>query len=205
MSARTEMDDGRRGRRALAAAPPGAKGGAKGRPRGVAPAAPHREGPAARGAARQARRGAGPVRGHAHHPQPGQDDALRGDPDHHARRRARHPGQAGAALERMRRGAAIAAVLIALAAPAGRAQERHGRPWQELTPEEQWRAWENYQRYQQLPEERQKMLERRYQQFRAMPPQERQRLRQNWDRNTDLPPRQRQEFIDKYHRRKGRK
>ena len=90
----------------------------------------------------------------------------------------------------MRRGAAIAAVLLALAAPAVRAQERHGRPWQELTPEEQWRAWENYQRYQQ---------------FRAMPPQERQRLRQNWDRYRDLPPRQRQEFIDKYHRWKGRK
>jgi hypothetical protein len=105
----------------------------------------------------------------------------------------------------MRRGAAIAVVLLALAAPAVRAQERHGRPWQELSPEEQWRAWENYQRYQQLPEERQKMLERRYQQFRAMPPQERQRLRQNWDTYRDLPPRQRQEFIDKYHRWKGRK
>ena len=38
-----------------------------------------------------------------------------------------------------------------------------------------------------------------------MPPQERQRLRQNWDRYRDLPPRQRQEFIDKYHRWKGRK
>src|SRR5436309_2268435 len=187
---------------------PGAQGRCQGSGSGAAiaaaPAAPLRGG-APRGAARQARRGAGPVRGHAHHPQPGQDDALRGDPDHHARRRARHPGRAGAALERMRRGAAIAVVLLALAAPAARAQERHGRPWQELTPEEQWRAWENYQRYQQLPEERQKMLERRYQQFRAMPPQERQRLRQNWDTYRGLPPRQRQEFIDKYHRWKGRK
>jgi len=38
-----------------------------------------------------------------------------------------------------------------------------------------------------------------------MPPQERQRLRQNWDTYRGLPPRQRQEFMDKYHRWKGRK
>src|SRR5205814_10632420 len=123
----------------------------------------------------------------------------------HARRRARHPRWSGAAFERMKRRAAIAVVLLALAAPAARAQERHGRPWQELSPEEQWRAWENYQRYQQLPEQRQKNLERRYQQFRDMPPQERQRLRQNYDTYRGLPPRQRQEFIDKYHRWKGRR
>ena len=101
---------------------------------------------------------------------------------------------------------ATAAVLVlALGARGVRAQEWNGRPWQSLTPEEQRRAWENYQRYQQLPEERQKMLERRYQQFRTMPPQERQRLRQNYDTYRGLPPRQRQEFIDKYHRWKGRK
>ena len=117
----------------------------------------------------------------------------------------------------MRRAAAIAGLVLALGAPGAQAQdwhqpwrmaqaqERHGRPWQSLTPEEQWRAWENYQRYQQLPEQRQKNLERRYQQFRDMPPQERQRLRQNYDTYRGLPPRQRQEFIDKYHRWKGRK
>jgi len=38
-----------------------------------------------------------------------------------------------------------------------------------------------------------------------MPPQERQRLRQNYDTYRGLPPHQRQEFIDKYHRWKGRK
>ena len=74
----------------------------------------------------------------------------------------------------MKRVAAIAVLVLALGARGARAQEWNGRPWQSLTPEEQRRAWENYQRYQQLPEERQKMLERRYQQFRAMPPQERQ-------------------------------
>ena len=117
----------------------------------------------------------------------------------------------------MRRAAAIAGLVLVLGAPGAQAQdwhrpwrmaqaqERHGRPWQSLTPEEQWRAWENYQRYQQLPEQRQKNLERRYQQFRDMPPQERQRLRQNYDTYRGLPPRQRQEFIDKYHRWKGRK
>ena len=98
----------------------------------------------------------------------------------------------------MRRAAAIAGLVLALGAPGAQAQdwhqpwrmaqaqERHGRPWQSLTPEEQWRAWENYQRYQQLPEQRQ-------------------RLRQNYDTYRGLPPRQRQEFIDKYHRWKGRK
>ena len=117
----------------------------------------------------------------------------------------------------MRRAAAIAGLVLVLGAPGAQAQDwhrpwrmaqaqdRHGRPWQSLTPEEQWRAWENYQRYQQLPEQRQKNLERRYQQFRDMPPQERQRLRQNYDTYRGLPPRQRQEFIDKYHRWKGRK
>ena len=99
-------------------------------------------------------------------------------------------------------GGALLAILFA-AAPAS--AQWGGRAWQQLSPEEQRRAWQNYQRYQQLPEERQKMLERRYQQFRAMPPQERQRLRQNWDTYRDLPPRQRQEFIDKYHRWKGGK
>ena len=117
----------------------------------------------------------------------------------------------------MRRAAAIAGLVLALGAPGAQAQDwhrpwrlaqaqdRHGRPWQSLTPEEQWRAWENYQRYQQLPEERQKMLERRYQQFRAMPPQERQRLRRNYDTYRGFDPGQRREFIDKYHRWKGRK
>jgi len=117
----------------------------------------------------------------------------------------------------MRRAAAIAGLVLALGAPGAQAQdwhqpwrmaqaqERHGRPWQSLTPEEQWRAWENYQRYQQLPEQRQRMLQKRGEQFRAMPPQERQRLRQNWQTYRDFPPGQRRQFIDKYDRWKGRK
>src|SRR4029077_4768734 len=72
----------------------------------------------------------------------------------------------------------IALVALALALPAA-AQQWGGRPWHQLTPEEQQRAWQNYQRYQQLPEQRQRMIERRYQQFQALPPQAQQRLRQN--------------------------
>ena len=99
----------------------------------------------------------------------------------------------------MRRAAAIAGLVLVLGAPGAQAQdwhrpwrmaqaqERHGRPWQSLTPEEQWRAWENYQRYQQLPEQRQRMLQKRWEQFRAMPPQERQRLCQSWQMNGKTP------------------
>src|SRR5439155_1355640 len=163
--------DGRRGRRALGAAPPRARRTPRGL-RGVPPRA-RGDGAYAHRARGAADGGSGVRAAGAGHPAP--------RPAGRSRRggaRTREPLVAlGAAFGRMRRGAAIAVVLLALAAPAARAQERHGRPWQELTPEEQWRAWENYQRYQQLPEERQKMLERRYQQFRAMPPQERQRLR----------------------------
>ena len=90
----------------------------------------------------------------------------------------------------MKRVAAIAVLVLALGARGARAQEWNGRPWQSLTPEEQRRAWENYQRYQQ---------------FSAMPPQERQRLRQNYDTYRGFDPGQRREFIDKYHRWKGRK
>ncbi len=86
----------------------------------------------------------------------------------------------------MRRAAAIAVVLHALAAPGAHAQE-------------------NYQRYQRLPEQRQKELLQRHQQFREMPPQERERLRQNYHTYQRFDPRQRQEFLEKYHRWKGRK
>src|SRR5438045_8999368 len=103
----------------------------------------------------------------------------------------------------MKRRAAIALVLLALAAPAVRSQERHGRPWQELTPEEQRRAWENYQRYQQMPEQRQRMIERRYRQFQSLPPQEQQRLRQNYEAYRGFDPGRRREFVEKYRRWKS--
>jgi len=66
-----------------------------------------------------------------------------------------------------------------LATPAVRAQQP--RPWHQLSPDEQRRAWENYRRYQQLPENKQRSLEERYQRFQAMPPQDRDRLRQNYE------------------------
>ena len=72
-------------------------------------------------------------------------------------------------MKRTLRMVALALGLLPLLAAA---QPWAGRPWQELSPEDRQRAWENYQRYQQLPEGRQRMIERRYQQFQAMPPQE---------------------------------
>jgi len=56
---------------------------------------------------------------------------------------------------------ALAIVLLALTLAAPAAAQWNGRRWQELSPEEQERAWENYQRYQQLPDQRRDMIERR--------------------------------------------
>ena len=77
------------------------------------------------------------------------------------------------------------------------------RPWQQLTPEEQHRAWENYQRYEALPEQRQRMIERRFQQFQTLPREEQQRLRQNYEAYRGLDPTQRREFTEKYRRWKN--
>src|SRR5439155_1591774 len=172
MSACTEVDDGRRGRRALAAAPPRARRAPRGL-RGVPPRA-RGDGADARHARGAADGGSGVREPGGGHPAPrpagrsrrGGGCARERLEDLAAapgRCRARHTRRAGAALERMKRVAAIAVLVLALGARGARAQEWNGRPWQSLTPEEQRRAWENYQRYQQLPEERQKMLERRYQ------------------------------------------
>ena len=54
-----------------------------------------------------------------------------------------------------------AIALVVLAASVARAQSWGGRPWNDLSPEEQERAWQNYRRYRQLPQEQQKGLERR--------------------------------------------
>jgi Spy/CpxP family protein refolding chaperone len=102
----------------------------------------------------------------------------------------------------MKRLASLA--LLVLLASAAAAQPWGGRPWQQLSPEERQRAWDNYQRYRELPEQRQRMLERRYRQFQAMPPQEQQRLRQNYDAYRGFDPGQRREFVEKYHRWKAR-
>ena len=93
--------------------------------------------------------------------------------------------------------------LVLAAATAG--AQPYGRPWHELSPDEQQRAWENYQRYQRLPEQRRRSMEERYRQFRAMPPEQQQRLRQNYDRYRELPPGERHEFVEKYRRWKGKR
>ena len=92
----------------------------------------------------------------------------------------------------MTRCAALLLLLLPLAAtPAG---AQGWRAWDQLSPEEQRRAWDNFQRYQQLPEQRQRMIERRYQQFQTLPPQEQQRLRQNYEAYRGLDPGARREF-----------
>jgi hypothetical protein len=97
------------------------------------------------------------------------------------------------------------ALLIGLLFLTTTAWAQEGRPWDQLSPEEQQRAWQNYERYRRLPPGRQRFMERRYQQFRAMPPDEQQRLRQNYDRYRELPPGQRREFVEKYRKWKDRK
>ena len=91
-------------------------------------------------------------------------------------------------------------LLPLVATPAG---AQGWRAWDQLSPEEQRRAWDNYQRYQQLPEQRQRMIERRYQQFQTLPPQEQQRLRQNYEAYRGLDPGARREFTEKYRRWKS--
>jgi len=88
----------------------------------------------------------------------------------------------------MKRLGIVLLLAAALGGAAARAQQPAGRPWQELSPEEQRRAWENYQRYQR---------------FRALPPQERERLRQNYETYRGFDPGQRQEFGQKYRRWKS--
>jgi len=104
----------------------------------------------------------------------------------------------------MRRSLLILFLAALVLVPAGAsAQPRTGRPWEQLSPEEQWRAWENYQRYQRLPQGRQRFMERRYQRFQALPPQEQERLRQNYQQYRGFDPGQRREFTEKYRRWKS--
>src|SRR6185369_3180075 len=138
------------------------------------------------GAAARPRRGAGALHEPADHPKHGEARALRG----HLH------GRAGA--QRMKLYTAIA--LVALAASIAGAQPWGGRPWNQLTPDEQERAWQNYRRYRQLPEEQQRGLERRYERFRSLPPEEQQRLRDTYQRYRGLPREERREFTEKYRR-----
>ena len=86
----------------------------------------------------------------------------------------------------MRRRAALLLLLLPLVAtPAG---AQGWRAWDQLSPEEQRRAWDNFQRYQQ---------------FQTLPPQEQQRLRQNYEAYRGLDPGARREFTEKYRRWKS--
>jgi hypothetical protein len=100
---------------------------------------------------------------------------------------------------------AAALLALALAPPSLRGEDRFARSWQELTPEEQRRAWETYQRYRQLPAPQQRSLERRYREFHALPPQEQERLRQNYERYRELEPGERREYGEKYRRWKRKR
>jgi hypothetical protein len=105
----------------------------------------------------------------------------------------------------MRLAVGIAGLLLLLAGTPVGAQRPAGRGWQDLSPDERSRAWQNYQRYRQLPEHKQRTLDRRYQQFRSMPPQEQDRLWRNYEHYRGLDPGQRQRFGEQYHRwRSGR-
>jgi hypothetical protein len=123
--------------------------------------------------------------------------ALRRHPDHDAGRAV------GGCVERMTAptGAAVLAVLLA-ASPV--AAQWYARDWQQLSPEEQRRAWENYRRYQQLPEQRRQQYENRYQRFQTLPPQEQDRLRQNYESYRRQDPASREQFNEKYRRWKQR-
>ena len=86
----------------------------------------------------------------------------------------------------MTRYAALLLLLLPLVAtPAG---AQGWRAWDQLSPEEQLRAWDNFQRYQQ---------------FQTLPPQEQQRLRQNYEAYRGLDPGARREFTEKYRRWKS--
>lgn len=92
------------------------------------------------------------------------------------------------------------ATLLALALVTPAAAQGGGRGWFDLAPDEQQRAWQNYQRYQRIPERQRGRIEQRYQAFQALPPEERQRLRQNYDQLRTLDPDQRRQFGKQYRR-----
>ena len=75
----------------------------------------------------------------------------------------------------MRGVVAVAGLLAVLVGTVAHGQPQ-GRRWQDLTPQERERAWQNYQRYQQWPQAKQRALDQRYQQYQSLPPQERERV-----------------------------
>ena len=63
---------------------------------------------------------------------------------------------------------ALVVVFLAGLLVAGAAAQPAPRGWDQLSPEEQRRAWENYQHYQRLPEQRKRSLEEGWQRYQAM-------------------------------------
>ena len=94
---------------------------------------------------------------------------------------------------------------FALGATVAGAQEPRGTTWDSLTPDQQHRALQNYERYKQLPEQKRHVIDERYQKYKAMPPGEQQRLRQNYEAYRGQDPRARKEFNEKYRRWKADK
>src|SRR5438132_1555861 len=88
------------------------------------------------GGIRDPARGARPVRRPADVAPPGEARALRGDPDDDARGRA-------AGGRWMMRLARLLVVAVGLSAAVASAQWG-GRDWQDLSPDDRRRAWENY-------------------------------------------------------------
>ncbi len=103
----------------------------------------------------------------------------------------------------MRAGLALLLLVLAVVPPRVAAQ-RFARDWGQLSPEEQRRAWENYQRYRDMAPSRRDTYEQRYQRFQKLPPQEQRRLRQNYDAYRGQNPAAREQFNRKYRRWKER-
>lgn len=74
------------------------------------------------------------------------------------------------------------------------------RGWEQLSPQEQRRARENWERYQKMPAPQRRALDERFQRFQAMPPQEQERVRRNYESLRRQAPAQREQFDRKYRR-----
>ena len=86
----------------------------------------------------------------------------------------------------------------------GAAAQQHSRPsWNELSPEQQGRARENYERFRGLPESDQQNVQQLYRRWQGLAPTQRQQLRQNYERYMSLDPAQRQQFDRGYSRWKS--
>ncbi len=96
---------------------------------------------------------------------------------------------------------ALAATLVVAGPVTGRgavAQDAAAPAWDSLSPEEQARAREHYQRYQDLPETDRQRVEEWYRRWLALPPEQRERVRRNYESYRDLAPDERRKFDRSY-------